>query len=159
MSANPSSDPRSEQVVHEHPTYQRVDMTEEGRSTGRGMGQDLVIIAGLWVAISPWVMNFQANGLAEVNNVIIGLAIASFGVLAMSGLPSFSFLKGVTAVLGGWMVAAPFALAVSSTVSTPQMISDVVCGAVVFLTSMGLLSSSAVRIPFEVHVGRRPATR
>lgn len=120
------------------------------------MGTDLVIIAGLWVAISPWVMSFNANSLAEVNNVIVGLAIAVFGALAMSRLPALSPLKGVTAVLGAWMIAAPFSLAASSAVGSPQRISDIVCGAVVLVLSLGLMSgSSRMHMPVEVRIGRR----
>lgn len=155
MSTNPEPGMPSEGTVHEHPTSQRAELSPERGSTGGGLGEDLVIVAGLWLAISPWVMGFGGGG-AQVNALIIGLAIAVFGALSMSGLSSFAFLRGVTAVLGAWMIAAPFALAATTTaMGTTELISDVVCGAVVFLVSLGLVAGGGRGgFPIRVHVGR-----
>src|SRR5260370_2625317 len=50
----------------------------------------LGILAGLWVAISPWFLVLQHGGNnAAASNLIAGLAVVPLGLFPVSGTPGF----------------------------------------------------------------------
>src|SRR5260370_14305425 len=60
------------------------------------------ILAGLWVAISPWFLVLQHGGNnAAASNLILGLAVVALGLFALSRSPGFSGH-------GGWTPPARF---------------------------------------------------
>ena len=53
------------------------------------------MLAGLWVAISPWFVTPRAprSGNATANDLIIGRAVAAIGLLAVTGIRSMAGLQ------------------------------------------------------------------
>ncbi|NWG19194.1 MAG: SPW repeat protein [Chloroflexi bacterium] len=77
----------------------------------------LTMIAGLWFAVSPWVLNFTAETTPFYNAVVVGLLIAicglfdAFGIGRLS-LRSMRVFGTIAALLGLWAIAAPFVLGI-----------------------------------------------
>ncbi|GAA1801167.1 hypothetical protein GCM10009682_23600 [Luedemannella flava] len=89
-----------------------------------------MLLAGLWLAISPWVLHFSATAPSiALNNLVLGIAVA---VVAMSLtlMPQRMVrLSWATAVIGAWVVASPWIIQQSS-VTAGIWINNVVTGAV-----------------------------
>lgn len=75
----------------------------------------LTLVAGVWFAVSPWVLGFTAVNAAFMNALIAGLLIALCGALDAFGighLPmrAMRVFGTIAAILGLWAILAPFAL-------------------------------------------------
>ncbi len=66
----------------------------------------LTAAIGVWLLASPDILGY--TGLARMNNQIIGAWMATFGLIAMS--ESVRAVRWGNAVLGLWLVCAPFML-------------------------------------------------
>jgi hypothetical protein len=97
------------------------------------MSNGLELVAGAWLAISPFVLGFNMEQPALWNTLITGIAIALFAAIRSFGegyrymLPSWMSL-----VAGIWLVAAPFFLAFGSLAATWN---SVIVGVVVIALS------------------------
>ncbi|MGW5076632.1 SPW repeat protein [Rhodococcus sp. NPDC004095] len=106
--------------------------------------EGLLMLAGLYMAASPWVIGFSGTTTLMMSNLIAGLATAVFAF----GLASaFGRLHGVTftlPVLGVWMIISPWVVTGVST-TTGMIWSNVVCGAVVLVLGLGLMGIGFMR--------------
>ncbi len=80
-----------------------------GGRTRRPLGRSktvgaLVLLAGTFAAVSPWVVGFAEQVPLTATDAIVGLVI----VLAAVGRTSDSPLTWVCGVLGGWLILAPW---------------------------------------------------
>ncbi|MGZ8422446.1 MAG: SPW repeat domain-containing protein [Nitrospira sp.] len=66
--------------------------------------QSILILIGVWLMASPDVMGY--GGPARANNQIVGVWMATFGMIAMSECTRA--MRWVNLVLGTWLVMAPF---------------------------------------------------
>jgi SPW repeat len=93
----------------------------------------LVLLAGLWLAISPWVIHF--NGAAPditVNNLILGIAVAVLA-LALTLMPQRMVrLSWATAAIGAWVVVSQWVIQQSNR-STGIILNNVITGAIMVL--------------------------
>lgn len=94
------------------------------------------IAAGAWLLIAPFVLGYSAVAAAVSNAIIIGLL-----VLGLAWYRTAKPGKGVgaswtNAVLGGWLIAAPFALGYSGTGAA--VANDIIVGLVVL--TLGVVS-------------------
>ncbi|MER6983093.1 SPW repeat protein [Streptomyces carpinensis] len=70
--------------------------------------EGLILLAGLYAAISPWVVHFSGQPSITVNNLIIGIAVGLIG-LGMALAPERMFrLAWAVAPLGIWLVISPW---------------------------------------------------
>jgi hypothetical protein len=105
--------------------------------------EELTMIAGVWVAISPFTVHFAAASpdLALVN-LIVGIALAVVG-LCMSIAPERTGdLNLAVLLIGAWLIIAPWVVA--NDPGTGAILSNVITGACVCLfalTAGGLLMS------------------
>lgn len=107
----------------------------------------LMVVTGLWVAISPWFLALQAPraGNAAVSDLIIGLAVAAIGLLTvvsargLAGLPAASLLAGI------WLIISPFILAARLSITTSMYWSNIWAGAVVIAASLAVLTAGRAR--------------
>ena len=68
----------------------------------------LNIVLGVWLFISPWVLDFVSAGDASRNAWIVGAAIAVIAVIvAAMGVP---YVAWANVVLGAWLFISPWAL-------------------------------------------------
>lgn len=65
-------------------------------------------VLGLWLAVSPWVLGFNADVAAMPNAVIVGLAI--FAVALAASFRPQAWQRRASLVLGMWLMASPWAL-------------------------------------------------
>ncbi|MGR3933272.1 SPW repeat protein [Streptomyces sp. BRA346] len=71
-----------------------------------------VLLAGLYFAISPWVVHFSSTSPdLMVNNVILGLAIALLGIGLTSAPRRMYSLCWAMSAIGVWMIISPWVVA------------------------------------------------
>lgn len=69
----------------------------------------VALLGGLWIAILPWVMNFATiSPRLEVNNLIIGLAVAFIAFGSMTALRGVAGSGIANVVLGAWLILTAF---------------------------------------------------
>lgn len=104
----------------------------------------LTMLAGLYMAASPWIVGFHGTTTLAVNNLIAGIAVA---VLAAGFSSAYGRTHGMAftaPLLGIWMIISPWVVAGVST--TAGMIwSNVIGGAVVCVLGLGLTAMGMMR--------------
>jgi hypothetical protein len=99
------------------------------------------MLAGLWVAISPWFLTLQTPAApnARVNDLIVGLAVAAIGMLALAGTRSVTGLETASLLAGIWMIISPFILDAKFTITGSMYWSNIWSGAVVIVLALTVL--------------------
>nr|WP_030208102.1 SPW repeat protein [Streptomyces bikiniensis] len=105
--------------------------------------EELVILAGVYAAISAWTVHFAAaRPELAISNLVVGIGIAVLG-LCMSMVPERSQdLNFVVLLLGAWLIVSPWV--VTRGPDAGMILSNVITGACVCLfalTAGGLLMS------------------
>ncbi len=105
--------------------------------------EELVILAGVYAAISAWTVHFSAaRPELAISNLIVGISLAVLG-LCMSMVPERSQdLNFVVLLMGAWLIVSPWV--VSRNPDTGAVLSNVITGACVCLFALvagGLLMS------------------
>ncbi|WBO67827.1 SPW repeat protein [Streptomyces camelliae] len=82
---------------------------ERTASTGRAIAlEGLILLAGVYAAISPWVVHFSAQPDIAVSNLIVGIAVGVIG-LGLTLVPERMFRLAWTIVpLGVWLLISPW---------------------------------------------------
>ena len=112
-----------------------------------GILDGLVLLAGLYLIIAPFVHNDGLTRLA-VNNLIIGVTLALLAVGYARNFPGLSSIAWTIPIIGLWVIAAPWVIyharvspmATSiypQPMSTSTWIGNLVAGAVVVLAGAG----------------------
>jgi hypothetical protein len=125
---------------------------EEASASGPAVITDgLTLLAGLWLAISPWTIHFSATAHdIMVNDLILGLAVALVAVGLTLAPHRMVRLSWATAVIGAWVIVSQWVIQQSSS-TTGIMINNIVTGAVILLC--GLAAAMILR------AGSRPPRR
>ncbi|MEU6620570.1 SPW repeat protein [Streptomyces litmocidini] len=105
--------------------------------------EELVILAGVYAAISAWTVHFSAAlPQLAISNLIVGISLAVLG-LCMSMAPERSQdLNFVVLLMGAWLIVSPWVVARHP--GTGAVLSNVITGACVCLFALvagGLLMS------------------
>jgi len=98
----------------------------------------LGVLAGVWIAISPWFLTLGRRGTAE--DLIVGLVVAALGAFGIAGARGFLGLQAGNLLLGIWLIISPFILASTFAVSTPMYWSNGFGGFAVILTALAALA-------------------
>ncbi|MFE6779545.1 SPW repeat protein [Streptomyces sp. NPDC057702] len=101
----------------------------------------LLLLAGLYVAISPWTVHFAAAEpeLAR-NNLIMGIAVAVIGLALTVAPERMGGLSGACAAIGVWLIVSPWV--VTRHPDTGMMWNNIVAGGVICL--FGLVAAAMV---------------
>ncbi|WP_197938416.1 SPW repeat protein [Phytohabitans flavus] len=93
----------------------------------------LVLLAGAWLAISPWVVHFDTTTPdLRISNLILGLIVAAIG-LGLTIVPRRIFrLSWAVFVIGAWVVVSPWVIQQSS-VPVGNWLNNVITGGVTAL--------------------------
>ena len=80
-------------------------------ATGRGVSAQvsavLGLLAGVWVAVSPWFITLQYHGSnAPAVDLITGLVVAAVGAFALASPRGFPGLQVGNLLLGTWLIIA-----------------------------------------------------
>jgi hypothetical protein len=98
----------------------------------------LTLLTAVYVALSPWIIGFDATTRLTVNDLIVGITGAVLAMCFGSALDRSHGLTWTLPVLGVWLIVSPWILRDVS--PTGGMIwSNVVSGAV--LTFLGLIAA------------------
>src|SRR3954471_21438578 len=93
----------------------------------------LVLLAGLWLAISPWVLHFTATAPdVAMSNLILGIAVAVVA-LGLTLMPQRMVrLSWATALIGAWVVVSQWVIQQSDT-TAGIWINNVLTGGITLL--------------------------
>lgn len=116
--------------------------------------EGVLMLAGLWAAISPWVVGFRATAPdLAVSNLIVGLAVA---LLAFSYGTAFSRshrLTWTTPLLGTWILIAQWVIQGTS-LDAGMIANNVATGAVVI--ALGLAAAGMIRVAIGPRTAAAP---
>ena len=110
----------------------------------------LIVLLGLYTAVSPWVVHFQFTSPdIRVNNLVIGLTMAAFGFgLALQPVRLYR-LGWIGVPIGAWMIISPWVVTAGHSAPKAVIWNNVVIGAaaVVFgLAAQGMAIGAASRV-------------
>ncbi|MGW5658868.1 SPW repeat protein [Streptomyces sp. NPDC003758] len=109
-----------------------------------------ILLAGVYAAISPWVVHFSGTPFITVNNLIVGLTVGLIG-LCMTLVPERMLrLAWVVAPLGVWLIISPWVVTATHSARAGIIANNVAVGAVTAalgLAAMGLTIGVARRGP------------
>lgn len=85
------------------------------------------LIAGIWLAVSPWVLAYQAETRPAFNAVVAGALIALIAFYALFEV--FAWQEWANLLLGVWLIVSPWLLGFSAMQTV--MLNAVIVGALV----------------------------
>jgi SPW repeat len=118
--------------------YERAAETPTGQ-----LIEGLIMLGGLYIALSPWIVGF--SGPLQINNLVVGLAIAALGFGFGAAYGSLHRLAWVCPVLGAWTIVSLWL--VSGVVLTfGTLLSNIIAGAVVLLCGLAIMGIGTGRM-------------
>lgn len=105
--------------------------------TGKAVA-GLTFLAGLYLAISPWVVGFNGLTTLTVNNLIVGIALAMLAVGFASAYGRTHGIAWVAPLLGVWTIIAPWVVS-GDVANTSTIWSNVVVGIITVLLGLGAM--------------------
>ena len=121
-------------------------------TTATGIGAQasavLVLLTGVWVALSPWFLTLQSTGNnATIVNLISGIAVAGVGAFALASPRGFAGLQLGAALLGVWLVIAGPILSQKHPIADPMFWSNSWAGGLLIATAAAGLAAVTLRRP------------
>ena len=108
----------------------------------------LVLLTGVWVALSPWFLTLQSAGSnATIVNLISGLAVAGVGAFALASPRGFAGLQLSAALLGVWLIIAGPILSHKYSIADAMFWSNSWAGGLLIATAAAGLAAVALRRP------------
>lgn len=117
----------------------------------------LTLLAGVYAAISPWVIGFDNLTPLAVSNLICGLAVA---VIALGWHAAFERTHGVSwtvVILGAWIAVSQWLVRAVDAAQTNTIVNNLIVGGLILLLGIAATGLSAQRralTPAGQHVGR-----
>ncbi|WP_159672363.1 SPW repeat protein [Streptomyces mexicanus] len=113
---------------------------EHAASSGRGIAlEGLIVLSGLYAAISPWVVHFFPQSDITVNSLLVGITIGLIG-LGTALAPERMFRMGwALAPLGVWLIISPWVVTAAHTARAGIIWNNVCLGAVVTLLGLAAM--------------------
>lgn len=127
--------------LESHPDLAAMSARYEEMSESRSaqLTDSLLVLAGLFVALSPWIVGFHDVSVAlAMNNLVIGLAIAILAVGYAAAFDRTHRLAWVCPLLGAWTIVAVW-LVSGTVMATETVLTNVIAGAVVLLLGLAAL--------------------
>jgi len=105
----------------------------------------LNLLLGVWLVVAPWVLDYADVTAAGWNQVTIGIVVAVLALARVAAPYRFASLSWVNAVLGAWLVVAPFLLPYEGGGSAPAAVlwNDIVVGLAIL--ALGVWSAVATQ--------------
>ncbi|MBB5156545.1 SPW repeat protein [Saccharopolyspora phatthalungensis] len=100
----------------------------------------LAVLAGLFVALSPWITGFAARTPSlTVNNLVVGLTAALLGLSFAAAYHRTHGIAWTCPVLGVWTIVAVFVMS-GTVVVTSTVLCNVIGGAILILAGLGIMA-------------------
>jgi hypothetical protein len=104
-----------------------------------GLIEGLCLLAGLYLAISPWVAGFDGFTALKMSNLVTGIALAVLAMGFGSVLERTHGLGWVAVAIGAWTIVAPWV--VSGSADTHKtIVNNVITGGVVCLLGLATMA-------------------
>lgn len=118
-------------IMSLHARYESASETAAGQIVG-----GTTFLAGLYLAISPFVVGFDGQAPILWNNVIIGVATALLGLGLGAAFDRTHRLAWTMPILGLWMIVSPWVIRAGDLSRTDNQWNNVVTGAVMLLVGL-----------------------
>ncbi len=144
---------RPEVAFREHPdiVQMQAGYDRAGQSVAVQSVAGFALLAGVYLAISPWVIGFRAAATdLRVTDLICGIAVALLAAGYASAYGRTHGLAWVTAVIGAWTVVAQWVV-LGSNVAAGAIVSNVITGGVLLL--LGIAMTVMAAAPSRVRGG------
>src|SRR5690606_20320407 len=94
--------------IEEHPDIATMRMPYErvAESPTTQITEGLAFLAGVYLAISPWVVGFSNLSTITINNLVIGVAVALLALGFASAFGRTHGLSWLVPVLGSWTIVS-----------------------------------------------------
>jgi hypothetical protein len=104
----------------------------------------LIFLAGLYLAISPWVVGFSNIRSLTVVNLLVGIALAMLAVGLASAHGRTHGVTWVAPLVGLWTIIAPWVVS-GHAATTRTVWNNVLTGAIALLLGIGAMSVVMMR--------------
>lgn len=113
------------------------------------------ILAGLWLILAPFALDYATVEAALWNSVIVGIAVAVMAIVRVTQPREYEGVSWVNFVLGIWLVVSPFVLNLMNIEALVW--NNIIVGVIVL--ALAATSAMATRRLHEPHRGRTPRRR
>jgi hypothetical protein len=125
------------QRIDQHPDIvaMRLPYERVAESSATQITEGIALLAGIYLAVSPWVVGFTGLATITANNLVTGIVVA---VLALGYASNFGRTHGlawVLPVIGIWTIVSPWAVSGEVNIAA-VVISNVIAGAVILLVGL-----------------------
>ncbi len=93
----------------------------------------ITVVLGVWLIIAPFVITFP-NTIAMWNSIVVGVIVLVLSWIRAANPVSAPGLSWLNAILGLWLIVAPFVLRFSASMSSRW--NDIVLGIAVIVFSV-----------------------
>lgn len=109
------------------------------------VAEGLMVLAGGYAAISPWVIGFSGSTTPlAINDLIVGLAIMAMTLICADSRGRMYGMAWVAPVMGLWLIVANWLMnGISPTTGT--MISNIVAGACVLVLGAAVMGVTTMK--------------
>ena len=151
-STHSSTSPSTRSDIDEHPDIMSLRDRYAAASDKpvAGLVEGLCLLAGLYLAISPWVVGFDAFTSLRVSNLITGIALAVLAMGFGSVLERTHGLGWVAIAIGAWTIVAPWAVSGTANVGK-NIVSNVIVGGVICLLGMATMGMGLMKQRRRAH--------
>lgn len=109
------------------------------------IGTGLTVLAGLFVALSPWIAGFPGSANLPIVNLVVGLTAVVLALGFASSFRSTHGLSWVVPLLGVWTIIAPWVVDNAPHTSLRVILCNVLGGAVMLLLSLAVVGFGMLR--------------
>lgn len=117
--------------IDQHPDIMelRASYDRVAESMGAHIGFGLTLLAGMYVALSPWIVGFDAFTRLTANNLLVGGLVAFLAMCFSFALDRTHGMTWTLPVLGVWLIISPWIFVSGPTAG--MIWSNVISGAIV----------------------------
>ncbi|MEU3167354.1 SPW repeat protein [Streptosporangium sp. NPDC006930] len=112
--------------------------------------EGLGLLAGLYLAISPWVVGFNGLSRLSVSNLVTGIVVAALALAFASAYGRTYGVSWVAPVIGIWTIIAPW---ITGSATRGSIWNNVVTGIVILLLGLGAVAMGTKKMAGMSHKG------
>lgn len=146
MATTPTSGQGTVSGIEHHPDLVAMRSRHE-KTAASPMAQileGLTFLAGVYMAISPWVVGYNTTAPAlTVTNLIVGIAFAVLAVGFGSAYERVNHLAWAAPLLGAWVIISQWVVA-GSPAGSSIVINNVIAGGVAALCGLGMMAMAVM---------------
>ncbi|NUR02776.1 MAG: SPW repeat protein [Streptomyces sp.] len=129
----------SEMTSHPEIAEMRERLERTASSSPAILIEGLILLAGVYAAISPWVVHFSSQPNLAVNNLIVGITVGLIGLGLTTAPESMIRLAWVVAPLGVWLLISPWVVTATHSAGAGIIWNNVWVGAVTAVLGLGAM--------------------